>query len=110
MARRTTVGSVTGALIDSMQVVSDVAGLVTDSVSHLRVASEGLGYKAVVFRESSKIDAQLELGKMKSDKMLAAKVDLAKQKAEVARLMATDKELADAWEECSKEVDSWFTN
>jgi len=108
MARRTTVGSVTGALIDSMEVVSNVAGMFSDTVSHLRVASEGLGYKAQVFRESSKIDAQLELGKMKSDRVLAATLDLSKQKAEIARLMQTDKEMAAVWDETSKEVEAWF--
>ncbi|AEJ81520.1 gp001 [Erwinia phage vB_EamP-S6] len=108
MARRTTVGSVTGALIDSMEVVSNVAGTLSDSVAHVRTAVEGLGYKAHVFRESAKLDAQIELGKMKSDKTLAAKVDLAKQKAEVQRLMQTDKELAAVWNEVDAEVNKWF--
>lgn len=108
MARRTTVGSVTGALIDSMEVVSNVAGILTDTVSNLRTMNEGLGYKAVAFRENAKLDSQIELGKMKSDKILAATVDLAKQKAEVQRMMSTDAEMAAAWDESKSEVEAWF--
>lgn len=108
MARKSTIGSVTGALVDSMSVISGVAGIITDTVDNLRAANEGLGYKAHAFRESAKLDAQIELGKMKSDKTLAATVELAQRKAEVQRLMATDKELAAAWDECKTEVESWF--
>lgn len=108
MARRTTVGSVTGAIVDSMSVVSSVATIVSESVDHLRVMNEGLGHKAVVFRESAKLDAQIELGKMKSDKVLAAKVELGQKKAEVTRMLATDKELAAVWEEVDAEVNKWF--
>lgn len=108
MARNSTIGSVTGALIDSMSVVSNVAGIVTDTMVNLRVANEGLGFKAHAFRESAKLDAQIELGKMKSDKILSATVELAQRKAEVQRLMSTDKELAAAWDECKSEVEAWF--
>lgn len=108
MARRTTVGSVTGAIIDSMDVVSNVAGIISDSVSHLRVATEGLGYKAVAYRESAKLDSQIELGKMKTEKKLSATADLAKAKAELARLMTTDVEMAAAWKESEAEVEAWF--
>lgn len=108
MARRTTIGSVTGALVDSMAVVSDVATIVCESIDHLRVMNEGLGHKAVVFRDAAKIDAQVELGKMKTSKRLEAIADLAKAKAELKRLMDTDQEMAAAWDESKTEVDAWF--
>lgn len=108
MARPTTVGSVTGALIDSMGVVSNVAGIISDSVDSLRIASEGLQAKAIVFRDAAKIDAKIELGKMLDEKKTMAALDMAKQKAEVKRLLETDSHLAEAWDECKADVDSWF--
>lgn len=108
MARRTTVGSVTGALVDTMEVVSNVAGIITDTVGNLRTMNEGLGYKAIAFRENAKLDSQIELGKMKSDKTLQATAELAQKKAEIKRMLSTDKEMLEAWDECKTEVESWF--
>lgn len=108
MARRTTVGAVTGAVIDSMQVVSDVAGMVTDGVGHLRVTVDALGHKAIAFREQSKLEMQRDLGSMKTAIKLDAKVTLAKQKAEIKRMMDADADMATFWEEASSEVDAWF--
>lgn len=108
MARRTTVGAVTGAVIDSMQVVSDVAGMITDGVGHLRVTVDALGHKAIAFREQSKLEMQRDLGSMKTAIKLDAKVTLAKQKAEIKRMMDADADMATFWEEASSEVEEWF--